>query len=69
MKWLILGMIGGVVAWLEYDYRQSRRARSARGGRLASIMPVPESAHVECAGDAPSISPGSENDKKLNTIA
>jgi hypothetical protein len=30
---------------------------------------VPESAHVEQAGAAPSISPGAENDKKLNTTA
>jgi len=69
MKWLVLGIVGGVAAWFEYDYQRSRHARSSRGGRLASVLPVPESAHVECAGDIPSISPGSENDKKLNTVA
>jgi hypothetical protein len=69
MKWLVLGMVAGVAAWFEYDYQRSRRARSLRAGRLATVLPVPESAHVECAGDMPSISPGSENDKKLNTVA
>jgi hypothetical protein len=69
MKWIVLGIAAGVVAWFEYDYQQRRHAGSWRGGRLAAVPPVPESAHVECAGDIPSISPGSENDKKLNTIA
>ncbi|HUI85410.1 MAG TPA: hypothetical protein VL240_14385 [Candidatus Binatia bacterium] len=68
MNWLVLAVVGGAAAWFEYNYQRSRRRRpsttdhESSGGSL-----VPETAHVEQAGDAPSISPGSENDKKLNT--
>jgi hypothetical protein len=40
---------------------------SASGAPEPSAAPVPETAHVAEAGNAPSISPGDENDKKLNT--
>ncbi len=66
MNWLVLGIVGGVAAWFEYNYQRSRRGKARRD---VSALPVPESAHVERAGDVPSISPGSENDKKLNTTA
>jgi hypothetical protein len=66
MNWLVLGIVGGVAAWFEYNYQRSRRGKARQA---ASALPVPESAHVERAGDVPSISPGSENDKKLNTTA
>ena len=64
MNWLILAVVGGAAAWFEYNYRRSQRK---------SKTPVSESpgssAHVEQAGQMPSIPPGSENDKKLNTTA
>jgi hypothetical protein len=66
MNWLVFGIVGGVAAWFEYNYQRSRHGKSRQA---ASGLPVPESAHVELAGDVPSISPGSENDKKLNTTA
>jgi hypothetical protein len=69
MNWLVLGIVGGVAVWFEYNYQRSRHGKSPRVGQATSMLPVPESAHVERAGDAPSISPGSENDKKLNTSA
>jgi cytoskeletal protein RodZ len=40
---------------------------SSDGAANASATPVPETAHVAEAGNSPSISPGDENDKKLNT--
>ncbi len=40
---------------------------TADGAANASATPVPETAHVAEAGNRPSISPGDENDKKLNT--
>jgi hypothetical protein len=64
MNWLVLGIVGGVAAWFEYNYQRSRHGKARKS---ATVLPVPESAHVERAGDIPSISPGSENDKKLNT--
>ena len=69
MNWLVLGIVGGVAAWFEYNYQRSRHGKSPRARLGATVRPVPESAHVELAGDVPSISPGSENDKKLNTTA
>jgi hypothetical protein len=69
MNWLVLGIVGGVAAWFEYNYQRSRRGKAPRATRPGRNLPVPESAHVERAGDVPSISPGSENDKKLNASA
>jgi hypothetical protein len=40
---------------------------SADGPAKASATPVPETAQVAEAGNRPSISPGDENDKKLNS--
>lgn len=40
---------------------------AASGATNHSAAPVQETAHVAEAGNAPSISPGDENDKKLNT--
>lgn len=69
MNWLVLGIVGGVAVWFEYNYQRSRHGKSPRARHGVPVLPVPESAHVERAGDVPSISPGSENDKKLNTTA
>jgi hypothetical protein len=71
MNWLVIAVVGVAAAWFEYNYQRSRHPgkNSAADGPNSQGHPVPESAHVEQAGEAPSISPGSENDKKLNTTA
>jgi hypothetical protein len=69
MNWLAIVLVGGAAAWFEYNYQRSRRSKSLGAARKSDRSPVPESAHVEQAGAAPSISPGSENDKKLNASA
>ncbi len=70
MNWLAIVLVGGAAAWFEYNYQRSRRrGKSSSEIRRGKEFPVPESAHVEEAGAAPSISPGSENDKKLNASA
>lgn len=58
-----------VAAWFEYNYHRSRHGKSPRARHTAPVLPVPESAHVERAGDVLWIFPGSESDKKLNTTA
>jgi hypothetical protein len=68
MNWLALVLVGGAAAWFEFNYQRSRR----NGKNLVKPngkFPVPETAHVEQPDSTPSISPGSENDKKLNTTA
>jgi hypothetical protein len=69
MNWLAIVLVGGAAVWFEYNYRRSRRNKSSGDIGEGKKFPVPESAHVEQAGAAPSISPGAENDKKLNTTA
>jgi len=71
MNWLVIAVVGVAAAWFEYNYHRSRHpAKSSPTDPPDSANhPVPESAHVEQAGEVPSISPGSENDKKLNTTA
>jgi hypothetical protein len=71
MNWLVIAVVGGAAAWFEYNYRRSQRQpKNATGGSNGlATAPVPETAHVAQPGDSPSISPGSENDKKLNTTA
>lgn len=69
MNWLTLALVGGVAAWFEYKYQRSRRSTPSSSTADAAPPPVPESAHVALVGEMPSISPGDENDKKLNTTA
>lgn len=67
MNWLTITVLGAVAAWFEYNYQKSRRAKAHAENDAKPGEPVPETAHVEQAGSAPSIAPGSENDKSLNT--
>jgi hypothetical protein len=69
MNWLAIVLVGGAAAWFEYNYQRSRRNKSSGDIRKGKELPVPESAHVEQLGASPSISPGAENDKKLNASA
>lgn len=69
MNWLALVVVGGAAAWFEYNYQRSRRSQKHSQAVQPRPFPVPETAHVAKAGDTPSISPGAENDKKLNTTA
>lgn len=69
MNWLAIVVVSGAAAWFEYNYQRSRRRKSSGDFREGKEFPVPESAHIEQAGAVPSISPGAENDKKLNTSA
>ena len=66
MNWLTLTVLGAVAAWFEYNYQRSRRSKKASAAKPVAD-PVSQSANVEKPGDAPSIAPGSENDKKFNT--
>jgi hypothetical protein len=68
MNWLALVLVGGAAAWFEYNYQRSRRGKNPGALKTASSA-ASGSAPVERAGDAPSISPGAENDKKINTSA
>jgi hypothetical protein len=69
MNWLVIAVVGGAAAWFELNYQLSRRQAKKNATDSKSLPVVPETAHVEQAGDAPSISPGSENDKRMNTTA
>jgi len=70
MNWLVIAVVGASAVWFEFNYQRSRRQKKSSGDTAnSSKHPVPETAHVEQPGEAPSISPGSENDKKLNTTA
>jgi hypothetical protein len=68
MNWLALVLVGGAAAWFEFNYQRSRR-NGKSSVKSDGKFPVPESAHVEQLDSTPSISPGSENDKKLNPTA
>ena len=67
MNWFAFVLVGGVAAWFEYNYQRSRHGKTVSRNSPSRKYPVPETAHVERLGAIPSISPGSENDKKLNT--
>jgi hypothetical protein len=71
MNWLAIAVVGAAAAWFEYNYQRSRprKKKSPADAPSASELLVPEPAHVAEAGESPSISPGAENDKKLNTTA
>ncbi len=68
MNWLTITILGAVAAWFEYNYQRSRRKKnsaetSASGDGASNPVPLP----VAQPGEMPSISPGSENDKRMNT--
>jgi hypothetical protein len=67
MNWLALILVGGAAAWFEFNYQRSRKGKAP--AKPNGKYPVPETAHVEQRDGMPSISPGAENDKKLNTPA
>ncbi len=71
MNWLVIAVVGAAAAWFEYNYQRSKHAmkKAANPSPNHSTSPVPESAHVEQPGEMPSIPPGTENDKRLNTTA
>jgi hypothetical protein len=70
MNWLVIAVVGAAAAWFEYNYQRSRRRKKSPAHQTNSAtLPVPETTHVEQEGTEPSISPGAENDKKLNTTA
>ena len=62
MNWLTFTVLAAVAGWFEYNYQRSRRKKAS-----PKTEPVSQAANVEKPGDAPCITPGSENDKKLNT--
>ena len=80
MNWLVITVVGAAAAWFEFNYQRSRRSqkRAAAGapnppGEPTPVaaanptsIPVSETARVAGVGNAPSIAPGDENDKKLN---
>lgn len=68
MNWLTIALVGGVAAWFEFNYQRSRHSSKA-SAKADGKLTVPETAHVAQPGASPSISPGAENDKKLNTTA
>ncbi len=68
MNWLTLGVLGAVAAWFEYTYQRSRRKRnSATALPEAESVSTTQPTRVAQIDATPSIAPGSENDKKLNT--
>jgi len=74
MNWLVISLVGAAAVWFEFNYQRSRREKkgpdaSSDTGAEAPSNPVPETAHVAEIDASPSISPGAENDKKLNITA
>jgi hypothetical protein len=68
MNWLTLSVLGAVAAWFEYSYQRSRRKRMSIAASQEPIAaPTAQPARVAQLDEAPSIAPGSENDKKLNS--
>jgi hypothetical protein len=61
MNWLVFSVIGAAAAWFEYNYRRSKKHNDAAESSARS--------DGKLAVRDPSISPGSENEKKLNTTA
>jgi len=71
MNWLVITVVGGAAVWFELNYQLSRHHAKKQAGdaKHPSAPVVPETAHVAQPGEMPSISPGAENDKRLNTTA
>ena len=71
MNWLVIAVVGVAAAWFEYNYQRSRHSRKKSAGNPphTSKEPLPDHAHVEQLDEEPSIAPGDENDKRLDTTA
>jgi hypothetical protein len=71
MNWLVIAVVGGAAVWFELNYQLSRHQakKNAADSKDPPAPAVPEIAHVEQPGETPSISPGAENDNRLNTTA
>ena len=71
MNWLVIAVVGGAAVWFELNYQLSRHQAKKKGAdsKHPAGPVVPETAHVAQPGEMPSISPGAENDKRLNTTA
>jgi hypothetical protein len=81
MNWLVIAVVGAAAAWFEFNYQRSRHSQKRAAANASNppvgtpaldatsshLAPVPETAHVAEAGNEPSIAPGDENDKKLNS--
>lgn len=65
MNWITLAVVGAVAAWFEYSYQRSRR----RKGEVSSVTAstVSDAVQVATPGEMPSIAPGDQNDKEMNT--
>lgn len=66
MNWITITVLGAVAAWFEYSYQRSRH-RKADAAPPDERSPDTETARVAIPGQAPSIAPGAENDKQLNS--
>lgn len=64
MNWITLAVVGAVAAWFEYNYQRSRRHKS---DSPASRSAASEAISVANPAAQPSIVPGDQNDKELNT--
>jgi len=71
MNWLVIAVVGAAAAWFEFNYQRSRHQQKKAAANHPNSSPKSPAAeaNVEGAGEAPSIAPGAENDKKLNTTA
>jgi len=72
MNWLVIAVVGAAAAWFEFNYQLSRhhqRSLARNTHNSSPNSPTAEAANVEPVGEPPSISPGAENDRKLNTTA
>ena len=67
MNWITFVVLGGVAAWFEYSYQRSRHAKHKAGPSDAAAATPSETADVAQPGEMPSIPPGAENDKRMNT--
>lgn len=69
MNWITVAVVGVVAVWFEYSYRKSRHKKAPSDGyeNSSSTMPVTSQARVSQPGSAPSIVPGDENDRQMNS--
>jgi hypothetical protein len=69
MNWITLAVLGAVAAWFEYNYQRSRRKKGkSEGEKAPAPAPVTETAHAAAQQNSePSVAPGDQNDKRLNS--
>jgi predicted alpha/beta-hydrolase family hydrolase len=65
MNWITIAVVGAVAAWFEYNYQRSRRRKA--GTPEPGKSPVTDAVQVANPGVEPSIVPGDQNDKQMNT--